>query len=378
MMDVRERRARWRLVLGESDGFREPPELGEQYTGVDNTLSAVYGPAGKDAEARRGAGKTGGGFGLLNRLAQLRGVFSGDAIALMQRDIVERTELRRLLSSPRALAALKPDSRTASALLAYRNLIPESSREAAREYVRGIAETMRNKLEPDIRRAVSGAHARRERAAGGTGAVVDVKRTVEKNLRNYHGKSGKIIPEKLYFFRKRQAVRDLDVILALDQSASMSDSMLYASVMGGVLCSIPALDTRVIAFDHRVADISEACREDSVGALFGLQLGGGTDIAGAVDYCSGLVSRPDRTLFILLTDLFDRDGGGATEAILRLRESGVTVLMLLALSDRGRPAHDAEAASTLAQSGIACVSCGPEAFAGVLETALSRMNIPRA
>lgn len=375
-MNGLERRVkRWRLILGEGCGFSGQPGLDPRESGIDRLLADVYGPREKPGKAERGAGKGEDGFRLLDRLTELRGLFPPDAAAVIQRDVVERTELRKLLASPKALATLKPDARTASALLAMRHLIPERSREAAREYVREVSDAMRKKLEPGLRQAVTGALSRRERAAVSTGASIDLKRTVEKNLKNYDIKSGRIIPEKLYYLRRRRAVKDLDVILALDQSASMSDSMLYSSVLSAVLCDIPALDVRVAAFDHRVADISQACREDPVGALFGLQLGGGTDIALAVDYCAGLISRPDRTLFILLTDLFDAGSRERLEAsVSAMREAGTAVLVLLALSDRGTPDYNAELAARLAEKGAVCASCPPEGFADLLEETLSGMR----
>lgn len=58
-------------------------------------------------------------------------------------------------------------------------------------------------------------------------------------------------------------------------------SVVYASVFAAVLASLPAVTTRVVAFDTAVVDLSDKM-SDPVDLLFGIQLGGGTDIAQAL------------------------------------------------------------------------------------------------
>src|SRR5690606_23820814 len=107
--------------------------------------------------------------------------------------------------------------------------------------------------------------------------------------------------------------------------------------------------------------------------LFGVQLGGGTDIAQALAYCRRLITRPNDTVLILISDLFE---GGNTD-LLRARmaeliRSGVTVLCLLALSDDGAPVHDRAMAADLAELGATVLACTPERFPDVLASALER------
>ena len=68
------------------------------------------------------------------------------------------------------------------------------------------------------------------------------------------------------------------VIVDMDQSGSMADSVVYGAVCGSIFASLPALDTHVVAFDTEVVDLTEKCGNDPVNMLFGVQLGGGTDI----------------------------------------------------------------------------------------------------
>jgi len=157
----------------------------------------------------------------------------------------------------------------------------------------------------------------------------------------------------------------------------MAESGVHAAVFGSVLASIPALRTHVVAFDTAIADLT-AVLHDPVDVLFGVQLGGGTDIAQAVGYCQGLVTRPADTVLVLVSDLFE--GGNSAlfhERIAALRQSGVTVLVLLALSDEGAPAYDHAQAADLAALGVPSLACTPDAFPALLAAALEGHDLAR-
>ncbi len=73
---------------------------------------------------------------------------------------------------------------------------------------------------------------------------------------------------------------------------------------------MPSLDTRVVAFDTEVVDLfSEQCANDPVDMLFGIQLGGGTDINKSITYCESFVAEPKKTLFLLVSDLYEGGNG---------------------------------------------------------------------
>ena len=105
-------------------------------------------------------------------------------------------------------------------------------------------------------------------------------------------------------------------------------------------------------------------------------MGGGTDIAKSIAYCQELVESPAKTLFFLISDL---EEGGNRAALLRrveeLKASGVTVIVLLAIADGGRPYYDAQTAQRIAAMDIPCFACAPERLPELLEQALTgRVN----
>jgi hypothetical protein len=138
----------------------------------------------------------------------------------------------------------------------------------------------------------------------------------------------------------------------MDQSGSMAESVVYGSVTGSIFASLPALSTRVVTFDTEVVDLTEQCSNDPVDMIFGVQLGGGTDINKAVAYCEKFIVDPTQTIFLLISDLIE---GGNQSQLIRLMHdmvaSGVRVTTLLALSDSGIPVFDETVAGKLSAGG---------------------------
>jgi hypothetical protein len=115
---------------------------------------------------------------------------------------------------------------------------------------------------------------------------------------------------------------------------------------------------------------------DPVDVLFGVQLGGGTDINRALAYCESLVEQPARTHLVLISDLYE--GGNAKEMIARvaeLKQSGVNLIVLLALSDLGRPGYDPNHAGLIAALDCPVFACTPDQFPDLMATALTRQDI---
>jgi hypothetical protein len=155
----------------------------------------------------------------------------------------------------------------------------------------------------------------------------------------------------------------------------MASSVVYAGIFGAVLASIPAVTTHVVVYDTAVVDLTDQL-QDPVDVLFGTQLGGGNDTPRALAYCQGLIQRPQDTIFILISDLYE--GGGSAEMLRRLQAlhtAGVTVVILLALADTGRPSYDHENAAALAGMGIPVFACTPDLFPDLMAAAISRQDL---
>lgn len=376
---------------GVGPGGRQPGATAFALDGPDARLDAALGavydraPAGSPGDrrdrrdrnrpARRAGGLGASAPGVARWLGDIRRFFPAAVVQVIQRDAVERLQLRRLLLEPELLAAVEPDVHLVATLLELARLLPDTSRATARQVVAQVVTDIEQRLAGATRQSVGGSLRRAGRAARPRPADIDWDRTIRANLRHYRPELSTIIPERLVGHGRRRSAIAKEVILAVDQSASMADSVVYAGVFGAVLASLPALRVSVVAFDTEVVDLTDLVA-DPVDLLFGVQLGGGTDIGAALAYCETLVTRPDDTVLILLSDLFEgADRAAPARRLGELRRRGVTCVALLALSDEGAPAYDHDQAAALAAEGVAAFACTPDAFPDLLAAAVEGRDV---
>ena len=281
-----------------------------------------------------------------------------------------------MLLEPELLAAVEPDVALVSQLVALGRIMPEKTRDTARTVVRKVVDQLERQLANQLRQAVTGAINRSASVRRPRPADIDWNRTIRRNLKHYQPEYRTIIPETLLGHgRRRSSMRD--IVIAVDESGSMAASIVYSSVMAAVMASLRSVDTRLVLFDTNVVDMTEEL-DDPVDVLFSTQLGGGTDINRAVGYCQGLIRRPTDTIFVLISDLYE--GGVEKELLQRvasMQASGVSVIVLLALSDLGAPSFDHALAAKLAAMGTPAFACTPELFPALMAAAIERRDIGR-
>lgn len=371
---------RWRLILGEEAedtlSSMGGAELSAEELLMDSALAQIYGAgSGSSQIVGKGAGKGKSSPNLSRWLGDLRSLFAPMEVRVIQNDAINRCGMKQLLFEPEMLDTLEPDISTASLLLTLKDQIPTKAKENARNYIAKIVEDINRRLSDDVKRSVTAALNRREHSPIPSAAALDYKLTIRRNLRCYDAERKLLLPEKFYFYERASKSGSRTVILDIDQSGSMGESVIYSSIIGCILASMSSLKTHIVAFDTQVNDLTEKCA-DPVDLLYGIQLGGGTDIEKSVAYCQTLVAQPDKTTMFLVTDLYE---GGNRAGLLRrlgeLKESGVNVVVLLAISDSGAPSFDSQLAGRVAELDIPCFACPPEKLPELLEQALKRRKI---
>ncbi len=366
-----ERLRRWRLVLGgEADEGLGSPALGGADMGMDRVLQALY-------DAEPGQGGLGASSPRVARwLGDIRTYFPSSTVRVMQQDALERLNLRQMLVEPEMLEAVEPDVQLVATLLTLSRVIPEGTKDTARRVVRRVVEDLERRLAHRMVESVRGSLNRATRSYRPRAQDIDWDRTIRANLRNYLPERGTVIAERLIGHGHRRRQSSLrDIVLCVDQSGSMATSVVYSGIFGAVLASIRAVSTRMVVFDTSVVDLTEDLH-DPVDLLFGAQLGGGTDIDRALAYCQGLITRPSDTILVLITDLYE--GGNSKEMLKRaasLVASGVQVVCLLALSDRGAPSYDHANASALASLGVPTFACTPDLFPEMMAAAIQKQDL---
>ena len=358
---------RWRLILGGNEADGTGITLTPEEQRIDQSLEAVY-----DSDRRGGLGSS--APKVSRWLGDIREFFPQTVVQVIQRDAIKRLNITSLLTEKEMLETVVPDVHLVATLMSLSRVIPEKNKEMARQVVRKVVDELLRKLSAPTQQAVTGALNRSARRRNPRYNEIDWKTTITKNLKNYQPEYKTIIPEvRIGYGRKRKAMKD--IILCLDQSGSMGTSVIYSGIFGSVLASIPAVNTRMVVFDTAVGDLTDDV-QDPVDLLFGVQLGGGTDIARALTYCQGVITRPQDTVLVLVTDLYE--GGDPREMrkkFVSLVNSGVQLIVLPALNDDGAPSYDKNHAEFLANIGVPTFACTPDKFPDVMAAALSMQDI---
>jgi Mg-chelatase subunit ChlD len=378
--DESERLRRWRLLLGGAaeEGLGDGPTgriLEKSDQAVDAALAALYDDDDEQRNPNRRGGLGASAPSVARWLGDIRTYFPSSVVQVMQRDAIERLNLRQLLLEPEMLSSIEPDVHLVGTLLSLNHVMPEQTLATARQVVATVVGEIERRIANRTRAAVAGALNRAARSRRPRLRDIDWNRTIAANLSHYLPEHRTVVPERLVGYGRRQQVVARDLVLAIDQSGSMAASVVYASVFGAVLASIRAVKTSLVVFDTAVVDLTDHL-SDPVQVLFGTQLGGGTDINKAIGYCQTLITRPRDSIFVLVSDLLE---GGVREQMLArvaaLVDSGVQVVVLLALSDEGAPVYDSDNAAALAELGVPAFACTPDAFPDLLALAIEGGDI---
>jgi Mg-chelatase subunit ChlD len=367
MIADEEAHRRWRLILGGNDADGTGCTLGGADAHLDRALQALY-----DSDRRGGLGSS--APNVARWLGDIREYFPASVVQIMQRDAIERLDMTRLLMEPEMLEALQPDVHLVADLIALSGSIPAKTRDTARAVVRKVVEALMAKLSEPTRQAVNGAINRAARNRRPKHNDIDWPRTIRANLKHYQPEYRTIVPEvRIGFGRRRQSMRH--IVLCIDQSGSMAASVVYSAIFGAVLATLSAVTTSLVVFDTAVVDLTDQL-DDPIDLLFSTRLGGGTDINRAVAYCQQLVRAPHDTIFVLISDLYE--GGVEAEFMKRaatMVASGIQFVTLLALSDEGSPAYNAQLAAQLATLGVPAFACTPDRFPELMAAAIQRADL---
>lgn len=375
---------RWRLVLGrEAEAcdaalslvglVAQLPELegdGAEEE-LDEAMDFVYG---------RAKGRT-SKLGVPEWLSRVRRFFKDDVVAAVQKDAMERKGLTRLLFEPETLPTLEKNVDLVATLVSMRGLVPDEAKDTARQIIREVVEKLKKELETETRTAIYGALRRDAHSPLPVARNIDYRRTIQKNLRTWDRERRRLVPERVWFFANQRKRRDWEILLLVDQSGSMAVSCVYSAIMASIFASLDVLATRLVLFNHEeVVDLTPVLT-DPVEVLFTAQLGGAEDYNRALRYASETyLKTPEKTILVLLTDLFHTAGSNA-EFLERMRvlvDSKVKVIVLLKLSDSGKPSYDHELAKELVALGVHCFGATPRLLVEVMARVMRNEDVGAA
>lgn len=360
---------RWRLVLGKYAERRMPGAAdgaGAAYGRMDRALDYLYGREYQGRGLRKDpmpGSLDPSQLTLTTWLGEVRELFPNDTAEVIEKHALERYGLTELVTDPKTLERLQPNQDLLRTLLSLRGHLKGDVLHVARRIVRQVVEELKRKLESEVRQALSGRLNRFRHSPLARSQNFDAAGTLRRNLKHFDSERRQLVIEQALFFERNSRRLPWDIILCVDQSGSMADSVIHSAVMAGILAGLPAFRVKIVVFDTSVVDLSDHA-DDPVEILMSVQLGGGTDIAQAVRYCGQLVENPHRTVLVLVTDFCEgAPPGELVRAVKSLAEARVKLLGLAALDGQAQPVYDRAMAERLADCGMEIAALTPQRLA---------------
>ncbi|MFW9993877.1 MAG: VWA domain-containing protein [Candidatus Odinarchaeota archaeon] len=285
-------------------------------------------------------------------LNSIRRLFPDKAVKNLENDAIKHYGLQYMLTDPDVLEKIEPSVELVKVLLTFKNSLSPRTLAMAKNIVKKVVRELEEKISREVQSAVHGVKNRYQSSPVRVAKNFDFTKTIRRNLKNWDKDTGKLYIDNVFFCSRTFKRKDWHVIICIDQSGSMTDSIIHAAVIGGIFASLKTLETSLVVFDTQVVDLSEHVH-DAVEVLMSVQLGGGTNIARAMKYCSQLLKNPSRTVFILLTDFYE---GGSPSGMIQIaeqfKEAGITQIGLAALDYDNTPMYDKEMADKMTEAGM--------------------------
>nr|WP_184091491.1 VWA domain-containing protein [Anaerocolumna cellulosilytica] len=356
---------KWRLLLGkyakERISFKEN---GLTYMNMEEVLDYLY---SREYTEESGVRKEGGlgesNLTITDWLSKIRKLFPKETIEIMERHALENYGMSELLTDKEVLERLEPNKELLKTILQLKSMMKGEVLDTARRIVKKVAEDLISQLEQELKQTLLGKLDKTTSSHMPSIRNLDIRKTIFKNLKNYDIKEQQLFLSRVYFNSRVKRYNTWRIIIAVDESGSMLDSVIHSAVMASIFAKLPMLDTRLVIFDTNVVDLSGYVN-DPLETLMRVQLGGGTNIAGALKYCEDLIENPHRTMVVLVSDLFE--GGGyhnLYQVSMDIIETGAKLFVLTALDIEANPNYDRNAAARLASMGAMVAALTPEKLA---------------
>lgn len=345
---------RWRLILGSFSNL----EIDNEYSEIDETLNFLY-----DREYTQNGGYSLDNFNNSNSskeksaltvpkwISKVKKLFPKETVEIMQKQALEKYKLTEILTDENILKEIEPNIELLKNILTFKDMMSQNVKKLAYDIVKKTLEEIKNKMEVEIKKVFYGKKLPNSNTTNKIFKNLDIKKTIRYNLKNYDFKNKTIFTDKLFFNQNIKKYNPYNIIILIDESGSMLDSVIYSSIMASIFANLPYLSIKLVIFDISVVDLSEHIKEP-IDILFKVQLGGGTNIAQALEYAKKITFAPDKTIVLLISDLFDSNDyklmyKNANDII----ESGSKLIVLTALDYNANSIYDKEAARYFSKIG---------------------------
>ena len=345
---------RWRLILGSFSNL----EIDNEYSEIDETLNFLYdreytqnGVYSLDNFNNSNSSKEKSALTVPKWISKVKKLFPKETVEIMQKQALEKYKLTEILTDENILKEIEPNIELLKNILTFKDMMSQNVKKLAYDIVKKTLEEIKNKMEVEIKKVFYGKKLPNSNTINKIFKNLDIKKTIRYNLKNYDIKNKTIFTDKLFFNQNIKKYNPYNIIILIDESGSMLDSVIYSSIMASIFANLPYLSIKLVIFDISVVDLSEHIKEP-IDILFKVQLGGGTNIAQALEYAKKITFAPDKTIVLLISDLFDSNDyklmyKNANDII----EAGSKLIILTALDYNANSIYDKEAARYFSKIG---------------------------
>jgi hypothetical protein len=271
---------------------------------------------------------------------QLRGRSAGDRTGLgpvlagLEGDLVKRMHLREVLADNRLAKQLTPSMSLIEQLLRDKDNLDGVALANAKALIRRFVDEVAEVLRTQVAQASAGT-IDRSIPPKRVYRNLDLDRTIWKNLPNWSPADGRLYVDRLYYKQTAKRTTPARLIVVVDQSGSMVDSMVNCTILASIFAGLPKVDVHLIAYDTRALDLTPWVH-DPFEVLLRTQLGGGTDGTVALDLARPKIVDPRNTVVVWISDFYECKQPEVFEGMAAIHRSGVRFIPVGSVSSGGR------------------------------------------
>ncbi|MFH9603065.1 VWA domain-containing protein [Streptomyces rochei] len=281
-----------------------------------------------------GVGPTGTGVGgPLPDLSRLIPAI-GPELGSIEAGLVKRMHLREVLADPALAARLTPSMSLIEQLLRDKDNLSgvalANAKALIRRYVDEVTEVLRTQVEKstvgELDRSVPPKRVFRN---------LDIDRTIWKNLTNWDPEGERLYVDRLYYRHTSRKTTPQRLIVVVDQSGSMVDSMVNCTILASIFAGLPKVDVHLIAYDTQALDLTPWAH-DPFETLLRTKLGGGTDGTVAMALAQPKIAEPRNTVVVWISDFYEWRQQELFDSMAAVHRSGAKFIPVGSVTSSGR------------------------------------------
>ncbi len=257
----------------------------------------------------------------------------GPELGSIEAGLVQRMHLREVLADPALASRLTPSMSLIEQLLRDKDNLSgvalANAKSLIRRYVDEVAQVLRSQVEKatvgELDRSVPPKRVFRN---------LDLDRTIWKNLTNWSPEEERLYVDRLYYRHTTRRTTPQRLIVVVDQSGSMVDSMVNCTILASIFAGLPKVDVHLIAYDTQALDLTP-WSHDPFETLLRTKLGGGTDGTVAMALAQPKIAEPRNTVVVWISDFYEWRRDELFDSMAAIHRSGAKFIPVGSVTSSG-------------------------------------------